>query len=189
MKDARRVGGVVIMALGMVVGGCSATAPPSAVGSTPSANPATASAVASPANSPSETSDSSTPAPAGVSDAPLATLVVAGQRHPGEVGGFTFGRFSESAPWLPATALEAIRVEAGTELRVELDERASVKDWSARTATAADVTADAVKGLASGTGPVGVFTAPEAGDWVVSVTITYGDGLGSAAYYWHLRVD
>jgi hypothetical protein len=177
------------MALGIVAGGCSAIPPPSGGGSTPSASPSTVTATATPADSPSETSDSPTPAPAGVSDAPVATLVVGEQRHPGEVGGFTFGRFSESAPWLPATALDTVQVKAGTELRVELDERATMTDWTARIATAADVTADAVKGLASGAGPAAAFTVPEPGDWVVSVTITYGEGLGSGAYYWHLKVD
>ncbi len=124
-----------------------------------------------------------------MSDAPLAILVVGAQRHPGEVGGFTFGRLSDSAPWLPATALDTVQVRDGTKLRVELDERATIKDWTARIATAADVTADAVAGLASGVGPAAAFTAPGSGDWVVSVTITYGQGLGSGAYYWHLIVE
>jgi hypothetical protein len=146
-------------------------------------------AAATPADSPSETSDSPTPTPAEVSDAPVATLVVGAQLHPGEVGGFTFGRFSESAPWLPATALETVQVEPGSDLRVELDGRATIKDWTARIATAADVTADAVKSLASGAGRVAAFTVREPGDWVVSVTITYGEGLGSGAYYWHLKVN
>ena len=188
MTDARRVVGL-IMALGIVAGGCSATAPPRGGGSTPSASPSAVTAAVTPADSPSETSDARTLTPAGVSDAPGATLVVGGQRHPGEVGGFTFGRFSESAPWLPATALDAVQVTSETELRVELDERAMMEDWTARIATAADVTADAVEGLASGAGPVAAFAVPGPGDWVVSVTITYGEGLGSGAYYWHLKVD
>ena len=80
-------------------------------------------------------------------------------------------------------------MQAGAELRVELDDRATIQDWTARIATAADVTADAVAGLAEGRRPVPVFDAPGAGDWVVSVTITYGQGLGSGAYYWHLIVE
>ncbi len=181
MTNARRVGGVVVMAIGLVVGGCSATptTPP-----TPSAG-----ADATPAASPSGTLESAPPATPAVSDAPLATLVIGAQRHPGEVGGFTFGRFSDSAPWLPATALDTVRVRAGTELRVELDDRATMQDWTARIATAADVTADAVTGLASGVGPAAAFAAPSSGDWVVSVTITYGEGLGSGAYYWHLIIE
>ena len=178
MTNARRVGWVVAMAIGLGAGGCSATPP------TPSAG-----AVDTPAGSPSGILESTPPPTPVVSDAPLATLVIGAQRHPGEVGGFTFGRFSNSAPWLPATALDTVRVRAGTELRVELDERATMQDWAARIATAADVTADAVTGLASGVGPAAAFTAPRSGDWVVSVTITYGEGLGSGAYYWHLIIE
>ena len=127
--------------------------------------------------------------PAGVSNAPLAFLVIGTDRHTGKVGGFTFGRYSESAPWLPATALDSINVASGAELRVELDERGTIEGWTARIATAADVTADAVASLGEGVGPVAAFDAPAAGDWVVSVTITYGGGLGSGAYFWHLIAE
>ena len=94
------------------------------------------------------------PTPAAVSDAPLAFLVIGPDRHAGEVGGFTFGRASDSAPWLPATALDTLRVRPGAELHVELDDRATIQDWAARIATAADVTADAVVGLGEGLGPI-----------------------------------
>jgi hypothetical protein len=137
--------------------------------------------------SPAESSGPSTPSPA--SDAPIAVLVVGAKRHPGEVGGFTFGTYSQSAPWLPATALDTVAVRAGAALRVEVDDRSTVAGWIARLATAADVTADAVTGLAEGDGPTVAFAAPAAGDWVVSLTITYGDGLGSGAYYWHLVIE
>jgi hypothetical protein len=144
-------------------------------------------AVATPAPTPTVAVESVVPAtPAAVSNAPLAFLVIGTDRHTGEVGGFTFGRYSESAPWLPATALDPIDVASGAELRVELDERGTIDGWAARIATAADVTADAVVGLAEGRGPAAAFNAPAAGDWVVSVTITYGGGLGSGAYFWHL---
>jgi hypothetical protein len=189
VTNARRVGGVVIVAIGVVAGGCSATPPPSVGVQLPTSGASAVTAVATPADSASETAGSPQPPTPVASDAPLATLVIGAQRHPGKVGGFTFGRFSESAPWLPATALDTVPVRAGTELRVELDERATVKDWTARIATAADITADAVTGLASGVGPAAAFTAPGPGDWVVSVTITYGQGLGSGAYYWHLKVE
>lgn len=193
MTNARRVGGMVVMAIGVVgfvAGACSVTPPPRAGGPSPTASGSAVTAVATPADSASETVGSPPPPrPAAASDAPLAILVKGAQRHAGEVGGFTFGRFSESAPWLPATALDTVQVRAGTELRVELDNRATIEDWAARVATAADVTADAVTGLASGVGPAAAFAAPGRGDWVVSVTITYGQGLGSGAYYWHLIVE
>lgn len=189
--SARRVSGVLVVAIGFAAGACSATTPPSADPPSPTPSASTVVALATPAASATEPAESPTPppTPAAVSNAPLAVLVIGPDRHPGEVGGFTFGRFSESAPWLPATALETVQVRAGTELRVELDDRATIKDWAVRVATADDVTADAVNGLAEGVGPAASFAAAAPGDWVVSVTITYGDGLGSGAYYWHLIVE
>ena len=179
MKSSRAVHSVVVFAIGVVVGACTPGAPPSASTAPPS-----------PSRSASEAIESVVPGtPAAVSNAPLAFLVIGADRHTGKVGGFTFGRYSESAPWLPATALDSVKVASGAELRVELDERGTIEGWTARIATAADVTADAVASLAEGVGPVAAFDAPAAGDWVVSVTITYGGGLGSGAYFWHLIAE
>ena len=190
VNPGRAVHSVVVLAIGVAVGACTAATPPSAVPSLPSASPSAVEAAASPAPTPTVTVESVVPAtPGAVSNAPLAFLVIGTDRHPGEVGGYTFGRYSDSAPWLPASALDPINVASGAELRVELDERATIDGWAARIATAADVTADAVAGLAEGRGPAAAFNAPEAGDWVVSVTITYGGGLGSGAYFWHLIAE
>lgn len=187
MNSSRAVHSVVVLAIGIAVGACTADTPPSASTSPPSPSPSAIEAVATPAPTPTVAVESVVPAtPTAVSNAPLAFLVIGTDRHTGKVGGFTFGRYSESAPWLPATALDSIDVAAGAELRVELDERGTIDGWAARIAAAADVTAEAVVGLAEGGGPAAAFDAPAAGDWVVSVTITYGDGLGSGAYFWHL---
>ena len=187
MNSSRAVHSVVVLAIGIAVGACTADTPPSASTSPPSPSPSAIEAVATPAPTPTVAVESVVPAtPTAVSNAPLAFLVIGTDRHTGKVGGFTFGRYSESAPWLPATALDSIDVAAGAELRVELDERGTIDGWAARIAAAADVTADAVVGLAEGGGPAAAFDAPAAGDWVVSVTITYGDGLGSGDYFWHL---
>jgi hypothetical protein len=187
VNSSRAVHSVVVLAIGVAVGACTAAAPPSASTSPPSPRPSAVEVVASPAPTPTVTVESVAPAtPGAVSNAPLAFLVIGADRHPGEVGGFTFGRYSESAPWLPAAALDSINVASGAELRVELDERATIDGWAARIATAADVGADAVAGLAEGGGPTAAFDTPAAGDWVVSVTITYGGDLGSGAYFWHL---
>jgi hypothetical protein len=189
VNSGRAVHSIVVLAIGVAVGACTAVTPPSAIRSSPSPSPSAVEAVASsaPTPTPTVTLESVVPAsPAAVSNAPVAFLVIGTDPHPGEVGGYTFGRFSDSAPWLPATALDAINVASGAELRVELDERATIEAWAARIATAADVTADAVAGLSEGPGPAAAFNAPAAGDWVVSVTITYGGGLGSGAYFWHL---
>ena len=187
MNSSRAVHSVVVLAIGVAVGACTAAAPPRASTSPPSPSPPAIEAVATPAPTPTVALESVVPAtPAAVSNAPLAFLVIGADRHTGKIGGFTFGRYSESAPWLPAPALDPIDVASGAELRVELDTRGTIDGWAARIATAADLTADAVVGLAEGRGPAAAFVAPAAGDWVVSVTITYGGGLGSGAYFWHL---
>jgi hypothetical protein len=135
-----------------------------------------------------------TPSPPHASDpvwneAPLATLVVDdAERYPGEAGGFDFGGYTQSAPWLPATALDRVEVAAGADLRVELDERATVAEWAASYAAADDPTGDEVVGLGSGAAGA-TFDGPPAGAWVVSVTVVYGGGAGTAAYYWHVIVS
>jgi hypothetical protein len=121
-------------------------------------------------------------------EAPLATLLVDGDlQHPGEVGGFDFMRYSQSAPWLPATALDRVDVKAGSDLRVTLDE-ATVAEWSAAYAAADDPAGSVLVGLGTGTATAG-FGAPPPGDWVLSVNVVYGGGAGSGAYYWHVVVS
>lgn len=184
---ARRILVAPVVAIG-IVGACSATGLSTPGVST--ASPPTATRSAQPAATPTQLVVSSEPAtPSPASDAPVALLAIGADRHPGEVGGFTFGSYSQSAPWLPATALETVAIPAGATLRVELDRRATIASWTARLATAADMTADAVMGLAEGDGPSATFAPPPSGDWVLSVTITYGKGQGSGAYYWHLVVE
>jgi hypothetical protein len=190
VKLSRRGHSVVVLAISVAVGACTPAAPPSAGTPPPSPSASAVAVAATPAPTPTVAVESVVPGTQGaVSNAPLAFLVIGTDRHPGEVGGFTFGRYSESAPWLPATALDSVNVASGAQLRVELDERGTIDGWAARIATAADVTADAVAGLAEGGGPAAAFDAPADGDWVVSVTITYGGGLGSGAYFWHLIAE
>ena len=189
MTNARRVGWMVVAVIGFVVCACSPTVPPPTGPPSATPSPSAGVAVSTPVPSATVVAGSAQPTPATVSDAPLAFLIIGPDRHVGEVGGFTFGRSTDSAPWLPATALDTIREQPRAKLHVELDERATIQDWAARIATAADVTADAVSGLGGGLGPIPVFGAPGTGDWVLSVTITYGQGLGSGAYYWHLIVE
>ena len=199
-----RVAAVVALAIGSILGACSAPgsggslagrsetgatgATPSAATASPSVVPPTVAATATP-SLPSDQVGSGAATPPAVSDAPAAVLVVGGKRHPGEVGGFTFGTYSQSAPWSPATALDSVGVPAGSTLGVELDDRATIASWTARLATAADLTADTVTGIGEGDGPVASFAAPPVGDWVISLTVTYGEGLGSGAYYWHVVVE
>jgi hypothetical protein len=127
--------------------------------------------------------------PSPPADVPVAFLVVDGERHPGEIGGYVFGRETSSAPWLPATAVEQVTIPAGADIRVELDDRATIAEWRARYAAADDRTGDALTSLGEATSPTVEFDAPPTGAWVASVVITYGGGLGDGAYYWHLVVE
>lgn len=180
MNRARLSPGLVMLAF--LLAGCSVSpaAPPAATpgGSGP---PAATAGTTSPAASAATPAAASPPS----FDAPAATMVVGGRRVAGEVGGYTWRAYSQSAPWLPAGALETVTVAAGERLAIELAGGAIVESWTASAATAADASGDVLTGLGAG-GATIRFAAPAAGDWVVAVTIVYGGGLGSGAYYWHL---
>ena len=188
VTNARRVGGVVVVAIGLVVGGCSARRHDRrpAIGRAPSRRPQPAGArraLISPSRAPCRRRRA-------VSDAPLASLVIGAERHPGEVGGFTVRAVQPRAPRGYPQRRSTRSGPAGAELRVELDERATIAGLDG---------ADRDRGRRHG----GRGHRPGCGRrprrrvrralgpaiWVVSVTITYGEGLGSGAYYWHLIID
>ncbi|HET9457767.1 MAG TPA: hypothetical protein VFO78_10525 [Candidatus Limnocylindrales bacterium] len=184
-----------VTALLLATAGCSAPAPrpPPTTGPDATATVGAARTASPPAEPGASGLGESPPSPLSpsvpaISDAPLAFLVVGDERFPGEVGGFTFGPYTQSAPWLPARALETVALEPGADVRIVLDDRAAIEAWSARLATADDVTGDAVAQLASGSGVVAAFAAPAAGDWVLAVSITYAGGLGDGTYFWHVIV-
>ncbi len=193
------IGGMLLV-IGGVLGACSSpgSAGPATGGSSSAVSEGSSSTVATSATAlvttpPAGTSSSQVGSdePSNhptMSEAPAAFLVLGGNRFAGEVGGFTFGTSGQDAPWLPASALDRIDLAAGSKVRVELDGRAAIAAWTARIATAADTTADNVTGLAEDDGPTAEFAAPAKGDWVLSLTITYGEGRGSGAYYWELGV-
>jgi hypothetical protein len=160
------------------------SAPPSPTASPPAQAPTPLPSTASPTDSPPAASPGSQPA-----DVPVATLVVGDERYPGEVGGYTFGRITSSAPWLPAFALDQVTVPSGARLSVELDDRAAIARWVARYAAAGDTGAFVITGLAEAASPTAEFRAPPPGDWVLSVVLTYGGGAGNGAYYWHVLVE
>jgi hypothetical protein len=185
---SRNAGLVLVTVL---VAACSTTtaspAPPTGGLASPIAVP-----ISSPSGSPppavSANPPSVTPGQPGAIDAPAAVLVVNGERFAGTVGGYSFRTYSQSAPWLPATALKPVGLAANAGLVVKLDASATVESWGAAVATAADSSGDSLSTLGEGTGPAR-FTGPAAGDWVISVLITYAGGLGSGAYFWHLVVS
>ena len=189
-------GGLLLAVLAIASGCAAMPAPEAREGTSPAAVPPSRPAVTTPLpdSPPSETAatvppDQPRPTDAPRNEAPLATLLVDGTgQHPGEVGGFDFGRYTQGAPWLPATALDRIEVDAGSDLRIQLDERATVAEWAASYAAADDPTGSVLRPLGSGTAIAG-FGAPPPGDWVIAVTVVYGGGAGSGAYYWHVAVS
>lgn len=158
--------------------------------STPSTQPAGIPSPDAPTASASEVEPRSTAGAPGrqTSEAPAATLSAGGMSFAGEVGGFDFRTATQSAPWLPASALDVAVVPAGSRLRVDLDAQATIAEWAASYAAADDTAGDDLVPLGSGPAPAS-FDAPPPGDWVLSVTIVFGDGAGSGAYYWHVAVE
>lgn len=195
IEERSRTGRLIVLVMALVAS-CTSPAPGDSRPQDPSSAPRESAAVASSGPSAtSETLPSASPTGSGAprpsrrpGAAPVATLDVGGERFAGEVGGFTFGTHTDSAPWLPATALETVTIGAGAQLTIELDDQATIAAWRLGLADAADVTADRVTGLGEGLGPPIAFPAPPIGDWVLSASITYGSGAGDGAYYWHLVV-
>ena len=117
---------------------------------------------------------------------PIARLAVGGHVYPGRIGGYTWKTYAESAPWLPATALDPVAVAPESRLSVKLVGTPGAS-WTARVARAVDTNGEHVTGLGEGRGVI-VLKAPRTGSWVLSVSIEYAEGLGGGAYYWRLVV-
>jgi hypothetical protein len=136
--------------------------------------------------SPAATTDASRP--------PAAVLSVNGQgRREGELGTYVYRGAGSDSPWLPARSLESVAVPAGARLGVRLADRRLIGAWSARVAAAADEQGVPTRPLAdepdaSRRWAALEFTAPGPGSWVLEVSLDYGDGSGSGAYFWLIEV-
>jgi hypothetical protein len=145
----------------------------------------TAPATLPPASSAGTGSAALTPEPT-LEPPPVATLVSGVAEREGEPGGWVWAGGSNSAPWLPASALDPVEIEAGT-MRVELAGDVDVDRWTARAATAEDTAGASLSPLGEGVGAPS-FETPEPGSWVVAVEVLFADGLGSASYFWNVVV-
>jgi hypothetical protein len=175
-------GWAILVAAILALAGCTAGAS-NAPSSAPSdAPPATLSPSVVPEPSVPRTTDAPAPEP------PLAELVIDGDRYPGEVGGYTWDGYSQSAPWLPAAGLSPIDVPADAPLSVELASgETGIASWTAQVADATDQAAATTRSLGAGETTVDVV-GPGSGAWVMEVRVTYADGRGDGAYYWQLVV-
>lgn len=138
--------------------------------------------LATPATSPVPASDQLP----GAGDLPpeAALLVPDGDPVVGQLGSYTWRETGSDAPWLPGTP---VAVDAARSLRFALSFDVPVDTWSARYAAPGELSPTLVTPLDIGGAPLEV-EPPPAGRWSLAMTITFGDGLGSATYYWQVEV-
>ena len=103
----------------------------------------------------------------------------------GSLGSFTWGDGGSDSPWLPGAS---ITVGAGESLTVRLPDDAPVQDWIAKRVAAGTLDGAGAISLGNGAAAPITFRAPAPGAWSVQVDVTFGDDLGSAAYYWAVTV-
>ena len=117
---------------------------------------------------------------------PSATLAAeGGDPAIGQLGSYTWLDGGSDSPWLPGTSLT---VGAGEPLTVSVGGGVAVADWSARRVTAGTTDGSGAIALGQAAGPPVAFAAPGTGTWSIQVTVRFGNGLGSATYYWRLTV-
>lgn len=119
---------------------------------------------------------------------PAASVAVeGGDPVVGELGSFSWENSGSDAPWLPGNP---IHVGSGEQLTLTLAEPVEIADWTvSRQAPGASLDGVGAVGMAEGSaGPV-TFAAPPPGSWSVSVDVWFADNLGSASYYWLMKVD
>ena len=116
---------------------------------------------------------------------PDVALLVAG-RDPlvGALGGYTWLDGGSDAPWLKGTPGG---VPPDRPLQFGLARDLPVETWSAAFAASGDPFPGRPIPLAPSGAPLEVVPPP-AGTWTVVFRVTFGQGLGDAAYYWSLTV-
>lgn len=171
LVPARSFVAIVIVALGIAAcTGATASGAPSAQASVP------------------RTVASSTPdAPAAsLGEPPQATLSAeGGDPVTGALGSFTWGDGGSDSPWLPGAP---IAVASNEPLTAHLPAGVPLKDWKAARVPAGTTDGVEAMAIADGTTTPIAFEAPGPGTWSTQLTVTFGDGLGSATYYWAVAV-
>ncbi len=174
MNRSVGLAGVATSIATAIVVGCSVTIAPAGE---PSPRP-TVDATAAPQASPR------VPGP------PVAVLLVDGTAAaPGEPGSWAIGEQGSDSPWIPAVALDAVRVPGSARLSVRFAADDAIGPWQALAAPAADAYGrDSwfVGGRPETADPplteLDLGSLP-AGEWVVQVEAVFRSG-GSATYYW-----
>jgi len=169
---------VVTMVIALAIAGCAGA------GESPAASvPASLGTHASVAPGPSMTPDASS---GSFADPPVASLAAeGGDPVAGSLGSFTWGDGGSDSPWLPGSP---IAVASGEPLTVSLANGVPVGGWTAKRVPVGTSDGVGAVSLADGDAAPMAFPAPGPGTWSVQVVVTFGDNLGSAAYYWQLAV-
>ena len=191
---ARAVAGRVFVAMSLLIAaGCSTADPTSPSTQSPGPPPSIEATLVAPTGEP-PSAVSPTPPPLSPPPAspdpnapPVIELIADGKRYAGTVGSYTWGTYTQGAPWHPATGLPPIQTAENDELTAELTGPTRIGPWAARVADAADLFAEAVRPLWSGAGTVAIFPPPP-GDWVLELHVVYANEAGDGAYYWHLVI-
>ncbi len=175
-------GAALLVVIAVLTGAVACTAPGS------SAEPAPTASVAQPATpspAPPDSARPATDAPASVPAPPDAVLAVdGGPGIVGSLGSYTWGDAGSDAPWLPGAPASA---PAGASLAVTVG-IAPVESWDARYGASGGPDPGDIASLGSGGGAIS-FGAPPRGSWTVALDVRFGEGLGSASYYWRLEVE
>jgi hypothetical protein len=144
-----------------------------------------------PVSAPVSSTAAMTPAPSaapstepGAVPPDAALLAGAGDPVRGQLGSYVWRETGSDSPWLPGSP---VTIEPGRSLRFGLSFEVPVTDWSARYAPPGEPSPGTPVGLVNGAAPLEV-TPPPSGDWTLALTVTFGQGLGSATWYWRVRV-
>jgi hypothetical protein len=175
------------IALSLAVAGCAAAGPPTADPSSPepTARPIPTSASAPPSPSATAAIPEVTPSATVAAGPPVATLTVeGGDPVEGQLGTFLWLDGGTDAPWLPGAPIIAA---AGEPMDVLLDPVVGIGGWQARIVPAGATGPDGATGLGEGSGTPRIM-APAVGTWTLEIAVQFADGLGSASYFWQLRV-
>jgi hypothetical protein len=126
-------------------------------------------------------------APTGPAGQPpdAALLVPDGDPVVGQLGGYVWRDAGSDSPWLPGTP---VTVAPTRPLLFALSADVPVEGWTARYAPPGNAFPTGPVPLAAGSTQLEIVPPPS-GTWTVSLRVTFGNGLGDATYYWHVRVE
>ncbi len=165
---ARGLAGAAILAV--VALACGPAAPPSA-------SPQAASPSIEPGPSPSVAGRDAPP------DAVLSAE--GGDPVTGQLGTYIWHDSGSDSPWLPGAP---ITVGAGEPLTLKVIPDGDISTWRARYVLADAAGPGGAKTLGEGADDP-AFDAPGAGDWTVEVAVEFAGGVGTASYFWRLKVE